>query len=127
MFALLLTVTLEPILMGIRVPVKMVSLFRIGPVFPLRLVLMNLANLLIEFSADIIDENNKDIELAVAGGLTSAMIDRLSLSQSRLAALSQSVNNIAEQPQEDAADALAIAICHYHQLALPEELRAKTI
>ncbi|MFT5521692.1 MAG: glutamate-5-semialdehyde dehydrogenase [Enterobacterales bacterium] len=63
------------------------------------LVLMNLANLLIEFSDDIIDENNKDIELAVAGGLTSAMIDRLSLSQSRLAALSQSVNNIAEQPQ----------------------------
>ncbi len=35
--------------------------------------------------------------------------------------------NLSEQPQEDAADALAIAICHYHQLALPEELRAKTI
>ena len=35
--------------------------------------------------------------------------------------------NLDEQPQEDAADALAIAICHYHQLALPEELRAKTI
>lgn len=35
--------------------------------------------------------------------------------------------NLSEQPQEDAADALAIAITHYHQLALPEELRAKTI
>ncbi len=35
--------------------------------------------------------------------------------------------NLAEQPQEDAADALAIAICHYHQLALPAELRAKRI
>jgi len=35
--------------------------------------------------------------------------------------------NLSEQPQEDAADALAIAICHYHQLALPEELRAKKI
>ncbi len=35
--------------------------------------------------------------------------------------------NLAEQPQEDAADALAVAICHYHQLSLPEELRAKTI
>ncbi|MCF7817970.1 MAG: crossover junction endodeoxyribonuclease RuvC [Kiritimatiellales bacterium] len=35
--------------------------------------------------------------------------------------------NLSEQPQEDAADALAIAICHFHQLALPEELRAKTI
>ena len=28
---------------------------------------------------------------------------------------------------EDAADALAIAICHYHQLSLPEELQAKKI
>ena len=35
--------------------------------------------------------------------------------------------DLSEQPQEDAADALAIAICHYHQLALPEELRAKRI
>ena len=35
--------------------------------------------------------------------------------------------NLDEQPQEDAADALAIAICHYHQLALPEDLQAKRI
>ena len=35
--------------------------------------------------------------------------------------------NLTEQPQEDAADALAIAICHHHQLSLPEELRAKKI
>lgn len=35
--------------------------------------------------------------------------------------------NLDEQPQEDAADALAIAICHYHQLALPEDLQAKKI
>ncbi len=35
--------------------------------------------------------------------------------------------NLSDQPQEDAADALAIAICHYHQLSLPEELRAKPI
>jgi len=35
--------------------------------------------------------------------------------------------NLAEQPQEDAADALAIAICHYHQLSLPQELQAKKI
>ena len=35
--------------------------------------------------------------------------------------------NIKEQPQEDAADALAIAICHQHQLSLPVELRAKLI
>ena len=35
--------------------------------------------------------------------------------------------NLDEQPQEDAADALAIAICHYHQLSLPEDLQAKKI
>ncbi|MDZ8118305.1 crossover junction endodeoxyribonuclease RuvC [Pontiella agarivorans] len=35
--------------------------------------------------------------------------------------------NLKEQPQEDAADALAIAICHHHQLALPAEMQAKTI
>lgn len=34
---------------------------------------------------------------------------------------------LTEQPQEDAADALAIAICHFHQLSLPDELRAKSI
>jgi crossover junction endodeoxyribonuclease RuvC len=35
--------------------------------------------------------------------------------------------NLQEQPQEDAADSLAIAICHYHQLLLPEELRSDRI
>jgi len=35
--------------------------------------------------------------------------------------------NLSEPPQEDAADALAIAICHYHQFALPEELRTRNI
>jgi crossover junction endodeoxyribonuclease RuvC len=30
-------------------------------------------------------------------------------------------------PQEDAADALAVAICHAHQLSLPEEIQAKRI
>lgn len=34
---------------------------------------------------------------------------------------------LAEQPQEDAADALAIAICHHHQLSLPVEMQAKKI
>ncbi|MDH3346049.1 MAG: crossover junction endodeoxyribonuclease RuvC [Kiritimatiellaceae bacterium] len=32
-----------------------------------------------------------------------------------------------EQPQEDAADALAIAICHAHQRNAPEALRSKPI
>jgi glutamate-5-semialdehyde dehydrogenase len=63
------------------------------------LVLRNIASLLIEYTDDIIIENNKDIELALASGSTAPMIDRLSLSQSRLAALSHSVKNIAGQPQ----------------------------
>jgi crossover junction endodeoxyribonuclease RuvC len=35
--------------------------------------------------------------------------------------------SLDDQPQEDAADALAIAICHYHQLSLPDDLQAKKI
>ncbi|MCF7849438.1 MAG: crossover junction endodeoxyribonuclease RuvC [Kiritimatiellales bacterium] len=34
---------------------------------------------------------------------------------------------LKEQPQEDAADALAIAICHFHRLVLPKELQGKAI
>ncbi len=34
---------------------------------------------------------------------------------------------LAEQPQEDAADALAAAICHAHHRGLPEALRLKPV
>jgi crossover junction endodeoxyribonuclease RuvC len=34
---------------------------------------------------------------------------------------------LKEQPQEDAADALAIALCHAHQRDLPEALRSKPV
>jgi crossover junction endodeoxyribonuclease RuvC len=34
---------------------------------------------------------------------------------------------LAEAPQEDAADALAAAICHAHQRGLPEALRSKPV
>ncbi len=34
---------------------------------------------------------------------------------------------LAEPPQEDAADALAIAICHTHQRGVPEALRSKLV
>lgn len=34
---------------------------------------------------------------------------------------------LAEPPQEDAADALAIAICHAHQRGVPETLRSKPV
>ena len=53
-------------------------------------------------------------------GVGSAQKDQVAKMVMRLLGLS-------EQPQEDAADALAIAICHHHQLALPEELRPKRI
>ncbi len=47
--------------------------------------------------------------------------------KSQVAKMVMRLLNLKEQPQEDAADALAIAICHHHQLALPEEMRAKRI
>ena len=34
---------------------------------------------------------------------------------------------LSEQPQEDAADALGIAVCHAHQRRLPEALRSKPV
>jgi len=34
---------------------------------------------------------------------------------------------LKEQPQEDAADALALAICHFHRLSLPKELQGEPI
>ncbi|MDK2858332.1 MAG: crossover junction endodeoxyribonuclease RuvC [Verrucomicrobiota bacterium] len=34
---------------------------------------------------------------------------------------------LAEEPQEDAADALAAAICHAHQRGVPEALRSKPV
>lgn len=34
---------------------------------------------------------------------------------------------LAEEPQEDAADALALAICHAHQRRMPEALRSKAV
>ena len=57
----------------------------------------------------------------------SAIVGTGAAQKDQVAKMVMRLLNLTEQPQEDAADALAIAICHYHQLALPEELRAKTI
>lgn len=57
----------------------------------------------------------------------SAIVGTGTAQKDQVAKMVMRLLNLAEQPQEDAADALAIAICHYHQLALPEELRAKRI
>ena len=53
-------------------------------------------------------------------GIGSAQKDQVAKMVMRLLGLK-------EQPQEDAADALAIAICHAHQRGLPEALRSKAI
>ena len=66
---------------------------------------------------DISEHSPRKVKLAVVGS-GAAQKDQVAKMVVRLL-------NLTEQPQEDAADALAIAICHYHQLALPEELRAK--
>lgn len=57
----------------------------------------------------------------------SAVVGTGAAQKDQVAKMVMCLLRLDEQPQEDAADALAIAICHYHQLSLPEELRAKTI
>jgi len=57
----------------------------------------------------------------------SAVVGTGTAQKDQVAKMVMRLLNLSEQPQEDAADALAIAICHHHQLALPEELRAKKI
>ncbi len=57
----------------------------------------------------------------------SAIVGTGAAQKDQVAKMVMRLLNLSEQPQEDAADALAIAICHYHQLTLPEELQAKKI
>jgi crossover junction endodeoxyribonuclease RuvC len=68
---------------------------------------------------DITEHSPRSVKAAVVG-TGAAQKDQVGKMVMRLL-------NLTEQPQEDAADALAIAISHHHQLSLPEELRAKTI
>lgn len=48
-------------------------------------------------------------------------------SKEQVAKMVMRLLGLAEQPQEDAADALAAAICHAHQRGLPEALRSKPV
>ena len=57
----------------------------------------------------------------------SAVVGTGTADKTQVAKMVMRLLNIKEQPQEDAADALAIAICHHHQLGLPPEMRAKLI
>lgn len=48
--------------------------------------------------ADILTANARDVEAARAGGMTEALIDRLSLSPARIAGMAQAVATIAAVP-----------------------------
>lgn len=61
--------------------------------------LINIAKNLQEKSIEIIRENSKDIEQAKQSGLSTALIDRLSLNEERIQALAESVLSIENQPQ----------------------------
>lgn len=57
-----------------------------------------LARLLLENCLDIIQANQKDLKAAQENGLSSAMIDRLTLNEDRITHLSKSVQEIAAFP-----------------------------
>jgi len=67
----------------------------------------------------ITEHSPRSVKSAVVG-TGAAQKEQVAKMVMRLLALDQ-------QPQEDAADALAVAICQHHQLSLPEELRARKI
>jgi len=58
--------------------------------------LQNIARVLIEKADDIVAANTKDVEAAKQAGLSEALIDRLSLDESRIKALAGSVDNIGD-------------------------------
>lgn len=68
---------------------------------------------------EIFEYSPRRVKQAVVGSGTAQ--------KDQVAKMMMNLLSLTEPPQEDAADALAIAICHYHQLSLPEELRSKRI
>ena len=72
-----------------------------------------------QFDIPIAEHSPRTIKQAVTGNGSSQ--------KDQVAKMVMRLLRINEQPQEDAADALAIAICHYHQLNLPEPLRSPNI
>ena len=68
---------------------------------------------------NITEHSPRSVKLAVVGAGAAQ--------KNQVAKMVMCLLNLPDQPQEDAADALAIAICHYHQFSLPEELHAKRI
>ena len=56
-----------------------------------------------------------------------AVVGNGSAQKDQVAKMIQRLLGLTEQPQADAADALAIAVCRFHQLSLPEAMQAKQI
>ena len=61
-------------------------------------VLLNIAHGLIANCVYILTENAKDVERARANGMSDAMCDRLTLTESRISAMASSVKKIADLP-----------------------------
>jgi glutamate-5-semialdehyde dehydrogenase len=61
-------------------------------------VLRTLADLITQTRSDVLAANNRDVEAARTSGMTDALIDRLSLTEKRLEALSFDLCQLAELP-----------------------------
>ena len=61
-------------------------------------ILLAMAEGLLHHESEILDANAQDLQAAQARGLSSAMIDRLTLNPKRLAAMAQGVREVAELP-----------------------------
>lgn len=72
-----------------------------------------------QFNLPIVEHSPRTIKQAVTGNGSAQKVQVAKMIMHLLA--------LDSQPQEDAADALAIAVCHYHQLNLPEALRSPMI
>ena len=72
-----------------------------------------------QYNLSITEHSPRKVKQALTGN-GSAQKDQVAKMVVQLLGLS-------EQPQEDAADALGIAICHHHQLKLPDSLRSPLI
>ena len=59
-------------------------------------VLLKIAGMLEESAAEIIEENEKDISAATANGVPNTMLDRLTLTEQRIAGMSASLRELTE-------------------------------
>jgi glutamate-5-semialdehyde dehydrogenase len=80
-------------------------------------VLLTLASLLEKARTDIQSANNADIEIAQASGMSESLIDRLTLNESRLDALSQDLRSLTKLPDPVGE--------HFDETVLPNGLKLR--